>query len=147
MDQRHEVRKADSRARRNALWLIVAAAAFGALVLAGVFGTGREPPEWLVQRLSQPDSAQGTLLAVAVIAMLPVFALSCYLFVLGSRAVRTRHFPPPGLPALRNPPTIEGQPAVRRGRMLQAFAVVLIGVAAMVPVLMWQLARLLTLAG
>ena len=146
MDQRHEVRKADSLARHSAFWLIVAAAAFGALVLAGVFGKGNEPPEWLVERLSQPGSAQGTLLAAAVIAMVPVLVMACYLFLAGSRTVRSGRYPPPGLAVWRDTRAIEGRPAIRRGRMLVAIAVALIGLALLVPVLMWQLVRVMALA-
>ena len=134
----NEVQKADPAARRQALLVIVFAAATGALLIAG-FEHFRE---WLS---SEPaETARRAKLAVYVSAFIlsaPVIAFAIYLWLLGARVLRAQQFPPPGFRVILDTPVVGGQGAVTRGHAMQILAVFLGLSAALLWLFLWWLAR------
>ena len=131
------VQKADAGARRRALVLLGAGTLVGA---SAVLTTRRVLPAvsgWVA------DDVEGRLPLVAAIlaAMpsLPLVAFGVYLWRLGSRVVDTSRFPPRDMPVIRDTPVVEGVVAVRRGRMLRAAGIGLVGAAMAVALVVWRL--------
>ena len=127
-----EIQKADPDLRRQALLLIVFAAAVGGLLIAG-FEDFREPfREWLS---SEPaETAHRARLALYVSAIIlsgPVIAFAIYLWRFGAKVLRAQRFPPPGYRVIRDTPVAGGPRAVTRGHIFQILAVCL-GVSAAV---------------
>ena len=135
----NEIQKADPAARRQAILVILFAAATGALLLAA-FEHFREPlREWL---LSEPaETARRARLAVYVSAFVlsaPVIAFAIYLWLLGARVLRAQQFPPPGFRVIRDTPVVGGQGAVTRGHAIQVVAVCLGLAAAILCLFFWR---------
>ena len=122
----NEVQKTDPTARRQAILVVIFAAALGGLLIAG-FDHFREPfIEWLS---SEPaETARRAKLAVYVSAFIlsaPVIAFAIYLWLLGARVLRAQQFPPPGFRVIRDTPVVGGQGAIIRGHVIQILAVCL----------------------
>ena len=81
------------------------------------------------------------ILAVAVIAPLIAFAL--YMYHFGSRAVRERRYPPTGVRMIRNTPVHQGDRAVRRGRLFQWLAGILLVAGVGFIISFWRLLQTL----
>ena len=122
------------RARPRAVWIIVLGAAIGAALIA------------LARRvLPSVTAAQAplVLMAVGALAVVPLLGLAVYLWRLGTRALRTAQFPPPGSATIRAASPLVGVAARRRARLAQAFAVLLGACALGLAVLLWRLWQLL----
>jgi hypothetical protein len=137
-----EIRKADPAARRQAILLIVFAAAIGGLLIAG-FEHIREPfRDWLS---SEPaETARRAKLAVWVSAFIlsaPLIAFAIYLWVLGARVLRAQQFPPPGFRVIRDTPVVGDSSATARGHVMQVLAVCLGASAAVIWLFLIWLAR------
>ena len=137
-----EIRKADPAARRQALLLIVLAAAVGGLLIAG-FEHIREPfREWLASEPAETARrAKLALYAAAFILCVPLVAFAIYLWLLGARVLRAQQFPPPGFRVIRDTPVVEGHGATTRGHVIQILAVCLGIGGALLWMFFWWLAR------
>lgn len=136
------IQKADPAARRQALLLIIFAAAVGGLLIAGFEHIRELFREWL---LSEPaETARRAKLALYVSAFIlsaPVIALAIYLWVLGARVLRAQQFPPPGFRVIRDTPVVGGSGATARGHVVQILAVCLGACAALLWLFFVWLAR------
>jgi hypothetical protein len=137
-----EIRKADPAARRQALLLIVLAAAIGGLLIAG-FEHIREPfREWLASEPAEAARrAKRVLYVAAIILCVPLVAFAIYLWLLGARVLRAQQFPPPGYRVIRDTPVLEGHGATTRGHVIQILAVCLGIGGALLWMFFWWLAR------
>ena len=137
-----EVRKADPAARRQALLVIVSAAAIGGLLIAGFEPIRELFREWLS---SEPaDAARRAKLALYVAAFIlcvPLAAFAIYLWWLGARVLRAQQFPPPGFRVIRDTPVLGGSGATARGHVMQILAVCLGASAALLWLFFVWLAR------
>ena len=130
-----EVQKADPRARRRALAMLLVVGGLGAWGL--VVGDG-----WLAaQRAADPDDARRALLVVvrwaAVGNAVVMGGFAAYAWRFGRRVRRDGRFPPVGHPVVRDTPILTGAPAHRRGAWAQVAGVALavLAVASLVVVL------------
>lgn len=135
-------RKADPAARRQAMLLLVFAAAVGGLLIAG-FEHIREPiREWLASEPAEAARrAQLAFHVAAFILCVPLVAFAIYLWLLGARVLRSQQFPPPGIRVIRDTPVVEGQDATTRGHVIQILAVCLGIGGALLWMFFWWLAR------
>ena len=139
-----EIQKADPKARRNAIVLVLCAMLIGVL-FALAFEHYRPviddwlsgDPELIVQRFKFV-----MIILVALIAI-PLLLFAAYFWRFGGRIVRAERFPPPGAGVLRDTPIVTGSAARRRGRLLQAITGLLIFIALAAPVLFWHIVVLL----
>ena len=120
-------------------------------VLAGLGFAAALPMLLLLQaNLRNPTANSADLLAqihyaIAAIAIvaLPMHWPVRWLWQLGRATVRTERFPPPDTRVVRDTPVLHAQAARRRGRALQAFAVLLSMTTLLVPLaLSWVVAPL-----
>ena len=121
MPQRFQ--KADPGARRKAIYMAIAPAFIGSVVIL-FFHNHKDPfLNWLLS-----DSApliprlKRILTVVATMGALPLISFAVYLWVLGNRIIATRRFPLENQKVVRDTPILEGRPAVARGRILKALA-------------------------
>lgn len=121
-----EIQKADPAARRQALLIVICAAAIGGLLISG-FEHFREPfREWLISEPAETARRARLALFVAVLILCaPLIALSLYLWLLGARVLRAQRFPPPGFRVIHDTPVIDGSSATTRGQVIQILAVCL----------------------
>jgi hypothetical protein len=129
MNDRHpatsqgRVLKADKRART----LVLAAGAIGvfAVIVLAV---------WVIPwghgylQEQEPRVVLWVVEAVVAVIFLSVVPLAVYLYWLGRQVVRHRQLPPPGMKVIVDTRVIEGDPAVTRGRIVMALAVILLAV-------------------
>lgn len=69
--------------------------------------------------------------------------MAVYCWRLGARIVRSSRFPPPGMRVIRDTVVLHGQQAWRRGRALQALAVILVLTVVGFSMVLWRLVALL----
>ena len=121
-----EIERADPRARRLAVTLLIVGAALGVLLF--VFAEWRLPSvqEWVIE---DPRQAQGRLRVVATgltaVFAVPTLLFAAYFWKLGARVIRSNRFPPPGMRVIRDTVVRNGPSARRTGRILQAMALML----------------------
>lgn len=65
---------------------------------------------------------------------------AAYCWRLGGRMVKSRRFPPPGVPVIRDTPVLHDLDAERRGRRLQMCAVFLVAATCALTVQLWLVA-------
>ena len=83
------------------------------------------------------------LLLLGAFAVVPLLALSAYLWRLGARALAEGRFPPAGTAMIRPAAVLTGSAGRRRARLFQGLAVVLGTGALIMGGLLWRLSRLL----
>jgi hypothetical protein len=145
--QEPNIQKADVGARRTTLWLTAVALVLGGVLVLAFDAAREEIQAWMALRLDDSGEVEGTLLAISILAILPLIAAGIYLFQLGRRSVRARRFPPPGVAVVRDTRVLEGHEGRRRGRLLQVLAGMLIAAALLVPFALWRVTQSLLAVG
>jgi len=86
---------------------------------------------WGQDRLEKAEPSEALKIIQIVIAFifLSTLPFSACLYWLGRRAVVYRQMPPPGTRVIKNTRLLEGDDAVKRGRLIMGIAVVLLAVA------------------
>ena len=140
-----EVQRADPAARLQAVLFIVVGALVGVLLIVG-FERYRSPlRDWL---LSEPEQLAHRLrllfLLSAVSVSEPLFGFATHLWSVSGRVLRAQQFPPPGHRVIRDTPILLGQAAISRGRTLKVLAVCLGVACALLWLLFWRLASVLS---
>jgi hypothetical protein len=140
-----EIRKADPAARRKALRLVILGALIGMLLIVGFERYGTLFRDWL---LSDPRELShrlrlGFFLAAALLSA-PLIVFAVYLWSLGAKTLCAREFPPTGSRVIRDIPILGGHAAVLRGRVLKAVALCLGVASALLWLLLWRLAGVLS---
>jgi hypothetical protein len=136
-----EIQRADSGTQKLARMLAVAGALVG-VALVHLAETHRSAfAEWISR---DPESRSklvciGLTMALAI----PTLGLGGYLWRLGDRIVRTARFPVPGTAVLRDTVVLVGDAARRRGRLVQAAAILLLLATAALCHFLWRLLSLL----
>lgn len=143
--QMTHVRRADPIARRKVALVLVVGTCVGVLLIVA-FERYRAPlSDWvLAEPGASAQRARLVLLLLAVLLLTPLLAFAAYLWSLGERVVRAREFPPPGLRVIRDTPVITGESAVSRGRLLKLLALGCCIASAVLGLLLWRLAPLLS---
>jgi hypothetical protein len=141
-----ELRQADPRARRTALVIVGAGILVGVLLLVAADSARPTFEAWVNADLP----TRSRLVAAALILLMtgPAIAMSVYLWRLGTRAVRSQQFPPPGLRVARDTPVVTGDAAARAGRWIRTLAAALGAAGVLLGLLLWRLlSRLAAVAG
>lgn len=86
---------------------------------------------------------RAALIILGIAVILPLVAFALYMYQFGSKAVRERRYPPTGVRMIRNVDILQGDAAVRRGRIFQWLAATLLVAGVGFTISFWRL--LLTL--
>ena len=134
--------RADPRARRKAVFLIIVGTLIGAVLIVSFERYRGELHEWL---LADPSGHRIQLLlySLAVLGAVPLIAFALYLWVLGVRVVQAQQFPPPGQRVVRDTAVVTGEAARSRGRVLQGLAIAFVTVAGLLCFLLWRVASVI----
>ena len=125
-----KIQKADPTARKTAMWVILAGTLTGiAFILVlenqreALFDWFFSDPAQLVPRL------RILFIFVVIFGALPMLGLAIYFWYLGVRVIRAGRFPLEGQKIVRDTPILEGQAALKRGRVFKGLAVFLAMIA------------------
>jgi hypothetical protein len=137
----NEVEPADPDARRRALWTIAAVTVLGATWLTFAPPSPETLATWIDGDGPATRTRRLAILRWTVPALLAgsVLAAAAWLWRLGARIVRSNRVPPAGVRVVRDTPVLSGDEARRRGRLLQALAVMLVAIAGLMAVVLWRL--------
>jgi hypothetical protein len=133
------IQRADPAARRKAVIILAVAAVLGLSAIAVLESHMGDIESWLEQNIEFLLQHTHVVFIATLVMVLPVLGAGVYLLVLGNRIVRSQRFPPPGLAVIRDTVALEGARAVRRARIIQALAVLLLCAASAIPVFVWSL--------
>lgn len=128
-----EVQAADPAARKRAIWLVGAAVLLG-LGLLGLDLYYQEQTENIFRAIALHfiDRPQMMFFALLVL-VLPMVAVSVYIFVQAARIVKSERMPYPGQKVIRDTAVLTGKEAVQRGRAIQFLAVFMTIFSLLVP--------------
>jgi hypothetical protein len=122
-----DMRKADARAQRQALLLVLAVGAIGSLLIVGFENWLERLPQAL---LTEPGELKRRLriglILLAAVSLLPLGGLAIYLWRLGGKVYKAGEYPPPNCRLFRDAPVVRGKTAIFRARALKAAACVLL---------------------
>ena len=122
----------------------IAIAAIAGLTVIALFQAAQ--PALLDWATADPQStrarAQLLIAMLAALVVAPVVGIAIYLARLGARIVREERFPPEGLGIMRDVTVMRGPAAVRKGRVLQIAAAILVVLSALMILTLWRLATL-----
>jgi hypothetical protein len=139
-----EIRKADPRARRQAVWLLIAGTLVGVLLILGFGRYSGSLRTWIK---SDPAAVAHrltlALVGLSIVLSAPAIAFAVYLWALGGRVLRAEQFPPPGYRVIRDTPVVGGQGARVRGHAFRILAACLVVTTLLLWLMLWRLARLL----
>jgi len=134
---------ADPEARRRALAFVAASFLLAVCVAATVMYFRPTIETWLMARADTLLTHPWWIAAIFGVLTLPLAGAAIYVWRLGARIAATGRFPPPDTPVVRDMPIETGVAAVRRGRLLQIVAGVLIVAALAIPIVTgWMLSEL-----
>lgn len=126
---------ADARSNRALLWIAAFAIVLAlAVAVAGTWlaGPAAQDVETLTERIHW-------LLALLFVLSVPILVVCARVWRIGADAARTGCYPPERSAAPDRAPPVEGPAAVRRGRMLQALAVLVALTVVAFPLSVWYI--------
>jgi hypothetical protein len=139
------VRRADPAARRQAVLLLVAAAFVGALLIEAFERYQIPLRDWiLAEPAKSAQRMQLIFLVLGALLSVPLLAFAAYLWSLSARVLRSQEYPPPGLRVMRDTPVIVGEAAIARARQLKGLALGCGIASALLGLLLWRLASVLS---
>jgi len=116
--------KADKRARMLFILAWLACVCVGAALIRWVLPWGQGQLE-----RTEPGDALHVIQLVIGFIFLSVIPFGVYLFRFGRRAVEHRQMPPPGTKVIMDTKVLEGDKAVRRGRLMMVMALLFAAMA------------------
>ena len=135
------IQHADPKARRAAIWILALATVSGFCIIL-VFEYHKQDLQIFLEQNLQYLARHPLVIAlVTLFFLLPVLVAGFYLLMLGNRIVESRRFPPPKYSVVRDTPVLEGVAGIRRGRVIQFIAILVLSGAAAVPVVFWMIFR------
>jgi hypothetical protein len=138
------VQRADSTARRKAVIIVIIIAIVGSLFIAVFEGYRTQLYDWLLSDYEKSTHRLRVLIILtAAFGAITLFAFSAYLWFLGYKVSNSQRFPLPGQKVIRDSAILEGQAAVKRGRLLKAIAVFLAVTGVMLCFVFWKLISIL----
>jgi hypothetical protein len=124
-----KVQSADRGARRKAIWVVGVTTLLGGCVIIAFEYFQSDLQDWLARNIGYLVRHPVLVFLVGLAFASPVVVAGIYLLELGSRAVRTRRFPPPGYAVVRDTPVHHGVQAIRRGRIIQLLSLLVMAAA------------------
>jgi len=132
-----EIQNADPKARRKAIVSVILGAVAGiSLYLLLEFSVGNVNL-WIQAHANfLVEHHYLTFLGMLVLVS-PILAMAVYLIRFSRQIIRTKRFPPPDTPVIRNVRVLIGEKAVSRGWLLQILCWLILLPAFAIPFLVW----------
>jgi hypothetical protein len=125
-----EIMRADPRTRRRAIVIVLTAAALGTVLIGWLLPAFQGA--LLEARATGRISGRAiclSFLGLLVLVAAGVIASGVNIWRIGSRAVRSAQFPPPGMMVMRDTPIVRGQRAIALGRVQRILGLLLLACA------------------
>lgn len=135
--------KADPGKRRMTVVIVMLCALAGAGLIAVYPGF----VDWAMHDMATSQTRLPWVIASLFVFAVPLLVAARALWHTGQHAAAAARFPPPDSKVIRDTPVLRGTPAIRRGRLLQWFAVATSVAVLAVPLVVWFTVRALTTTG
>lgn len=135
----NHIQKADPSARRKAIISLIAGAVAGVglfLLLDYFVGNVNE---WIASNALYLVEHHYLVFLIMLLLVSPILWLSTYLIRFAGKIVKSKRFPPPDTPVIRDVRVLEGKSAVLRGRLLQGLCWIIAIAAGIIPPLVWYI--------
>lgn len=135
-----EIRKADPKARRQVLLLVLIGGVIGCLLIIGI--------DNFLDPLREELSAESKelkrwfrigLILMAAVSTLPLGGFAMYIWRLGAKVYDAGEYPPPGCRLIHDTPLIRGKAAILRARALKTAALALLAAFGLLCLQFWRL--------
>jgi hypothetical protein len=139
-----DVQRADSTAWRKAIIIVIISAIVGSLLIV-VFESYRlQMFDWLLSDHGKlAHRLRILIILAAAFEAIPLFSCSVYLWPLGCKILNYKRFSLPGQRVIRDTLILEGQAAMKRGRVLKTLAVFLAVAGVILCFVFWRLIAIL----
>lgn len=141
------IQKADPRVRRRAIVAALVVALLGSVFFLALDIYRPEYEAWVLARADWITAHPGVITLIVFAGSLPIIVFALYMWRVGAETVRYERFPPPKQSVVRDTLVLSGDAAARRGRVMQATAVLLIGLCCLSALVFWWTLRRLFDAG
>jgi MFS family permease len=118
---KNEIQLADPIYRRKVVLALVAGAIIGALLIA-LF---QHALDWAASEPERAVTRLGWVVVTLIPLALPMLLMSRWVWRVGKATVEAGRYPPPSMKLVRDTPVVRGSEATRRGRLVQAVAIML----------------------
>lgn len=132
-----DYREADPGARRRAVVYLLVMAAIGAgliLYYSELLTSASDDPELAFERLEQ-------IVTSLYLFAVPALWFATYMWRLAGRTRESGLWPPPDVPVIRDTRVLSGKPALRRARVAQAMAILVVLTSVLLPTVLLKLVR------
>lgn len=134
-----EIQKADLPTRRRLITVLIVLALGGFLVIFAFEQNKTALFNWVLTGPTQTALRVKIMLwLICAVLEIPLLGIAIFTWKMADRILIAERFPPPGMPVIRETIVQVGQRARRRGRLLQAFAVVFVLLAVTTLALFWH---------
>jgi len=135
-----DIQRADPRACRRVIWILVVSAAAGAVLLLWFEHSKPGIRAWITERSDLIAERAGLLLVVIGVLLIgPLLAFSVYLWFLGRRIAIAQRYPLPSIKLIRDMKVVCSPAAEKRGRLVKAMALLLASLAIGLLSILWWL--------
>lgn len=129
----HEIQKADPQAKRNAL-ILMGAAVLLATFVSFLLKRVHEPLlEWIFADELALKDRLNIVLSGLFLFFLPLVFCGIYVMKQAGRIIRAARYPAPGMKTIRDSVVLTGEEALRKGKLMQFLALVMIFNALLMP--------------
>jgi len=136
----NDILKADPRARRWAIALVVAAAAGGSVLIYLAQSAQSTLVGWVTNDVrALPARLRIATAVVTILSTGMIVAYAAYLWHHGRRIILAERCPPPGAIVIKDTVVETGDAARRRGRTLQMLALLLVVASLLIAATLWTL--------
>jgi hypothetical protein len=132
-----EIQKADPKARRKAILSVLLGAVTGVGLYFVIEFTVGNVNHWLQANTLFLVEHHYLTFFVMLLLVSPILGGAAYLIHFTRKIIKTKRFPPPATPVIRDVRVSEGKAAVRRGWLLQILCWLILLPALTIPFLVW----------
>lgn len=131
-----EIHRADPRARRNAIIVVLVAGIAGAAILHAFGGSAEDLRAWVERDVERAGKTLFALMALGFSA--PMLGLAFWVWRFAAQINRAGRYPPPAAKLTRDTRVRTGASAMAVARLHYVLAVIVALMAIIAPVLLWR---------
>ncbi len=136
-----EIQRADVQLRRRIVGLLVLLLLVSGPLALALRLYERQISQWFAELLLRLADQPVTLVLLGLLFVSPLLILGAFLFRNGTAVIRGERMPPRGHAVIRDTNVLTGVPAIRRGRIIQCAALILIALVLAIPVVFLKMVQ------